>query len=166
MATVRPRSEPVLNDKWAAFIQGGVAITVASRDPQNVPTLVRGLGCRVSGDRKLVTVLVAESQGDPVTKAIRSTGTIAAVFTQPSTHVSLQLKGNNAALTRAKAADVRLSKIQTDGFVADTTPLGYPEELIRAVVWSDAADIVAITFSPVAAFLQTPGPRAGESLSS
>ena len=166
MTTVRPRSEPVLNDKWAAFIQGGVAITVASRDSQNVPTLVRGLGCRVSGDRQRVMVLVAGSQGDPLTKAIRSTGTIAAVFTQPSTHVSLQLKGNNAVLTPAKAADVRLSKTQADGFVADTTPLGYPEDLIRAIVWSDASDLIAITFSPMAAFLQTPGPRAGESLSS
>jgi hypothetical protein len=166
MTTVRSGSQPVLNEKWAAFIQGGVAITLASRDAQNVPTLVRAIGCRVEGNKQRVTILVTGSQAEPVLKAIRSTGTIAAVFTQPSTHISLQLKGNDAALTRVRATEVRWSKTQQDAFVADTSSIGYPEDLIRAVFWFDPADLMAITFTPASAFLQTPGPRAGESLSS
>ena len=166
MTTVRPGAQPVLNEKWAAFIQGGVAITIASRDAQNVPTLVRAFGCRVEGNRQRVMVLVAASQAELLLNAIRSTGTIAAVFTQPSTHISVQLKGKDAVLARARAADVRLSKTQQDAFVADTSSVGYPEDLIRAVFWSEPADLMAITFSPIAAFLQTPGPRAGESLPS
>jgi hypothetical protein len=166
MTTVRPGSQPVLNEKWAAFIQGGVAITVASRDAQNIPTLVRAVGCRVEGNKQRVMILITESQAEPLLAAIRSTGTVAAVFTQPSTHISLQLKGNDAELTRARAADVRWSKTQQDRFVADTSSIGYPEDLIRAVFWSDPTDLMVIGFTPIAAFLQTPGPRAGESLSS
>ena len=166
MTTVRSGSQPVLNDKWRAFIQGGVAVTVASRDAQNVPTLVRAIGCRVEGNKQRVMILVTASQAEPLLKAIRSTGTVAAVFTQPSTHISLQLKGSGAVLARARAADVRWSKTQQDAFVADTSSIGYPEDLIRAIFWSDPADLMVITFTPTAAFLQTPGPRAGESLSS
>jgi hypothetical protein len=166
MTTVRPGSQPVLNEKWATFIQGGVSITLASRDAQNIPTLVRAVGCRVEENRQRVMIFIAGSQGEPLLKAIRSTGTVAAVFTQPSTHISLQLKGSDAVLTRARAADVRCSKTQQDAFVADTSSIGYPEDLIRAVFWSDPADLMVVTFTPIAAFLQTPGPRAGESLSS
>jgi hypothetical protein len=166
MTTVRSGSAPVLNEKWAAFIQGGVSICVASRDSQNIPTLMRGYGCRVSGNRQRVMVLVAATQAEHLIKAVQSTGFIAAVFTQPSTHVSVQLKGTDAAVTRARPADGQLSKTNAEAFVADVVRVGYPEDLIRALLSSDAADLMAISFSPVAAFLQTPGPRAGESLSS
>jgi hypothetical protein len=166
MTTVRSGSEPVLSEKWAAFIQGGVAIGAASRDSQNIPTLVRAVGCRVSADRQRVMVLVAKSQAEPLLNAVRSTRMIAVIFTQPSTHISVQLKGNDAVVARARAADAQLKKRCTDAFVADAGSIGYPEDLIRAVVWADEADLMTITFTPISAFLQTPGPRAGESLSS
>jgi hypothetical protein len=166
VTTVKPRSEPVLNEKWAAFIQSGLAICVASRDSQNIPSIVRGFGCRVTGNRQRVMVLVAASQAELFLKAVRATGMIAATFTQPSTHMSVQLKGRDATSARARAADVELSKVNLDRFVEDASPLGYPEDVLRTVFWSDPADLIAITFSPTAAFLQTPGPRAGEALSS
>jgi|SRR5262245_13436014 len=111
-------------------------------------------------------VLVAGSQAELFMKAIRATGMIAATFTQPSTHISVQLKGMDATSARARAADIELSKLTVDRFVADAAPLGYPEDVLRTVFWSDPADLIAITFSPTAAFLQTPGPRAGEALPS
>ena len=166
MTTVRPGSEPVLSEKWADFIQSGVAIAVASRDSLNIPTLVRSLGCRVATDRQRVTVVVGASQAEPLLNALRATRTIAVIFTQPSTHISVQLKGSDAVVARARAADIQLKKRCTDRFVADTSSIGYPEDLIRAVAWSDESDLMTITFTPISAFLQTPGPRAGESLSS
>jgi hypothetical protein len=36
--------------------------------------------------------------------------------------------------------------------------------MIRAVMSADIADLVALRFTPSFAFLQTPGPRAGEPL--
>ena len=163
---VRSRPESVLNEKWADFIQGGVAIMVSSRDSRNLPTLARGVGCRVTANRQKVTLLMGAPQAQDLMNAVRLTGVVAAVFSQPSTHISVQLKGNDATLAPGRAADVQIAKRHEDAFVAETNPLGYPEDLIRALLSSDAADLMAITFTPIAAFLQTPGPRAGESLSS
>ena len=164
MTTVRPRSEPVLNDKWAAFIQGGVAITVASRDSQNVPTLVRGLGCRVSGDSQRVMVLVAGSQGDPLTKAIRSTSTIAAVFTQPSTHRTIQLKGIDAAAVRTGPTDLAFAREHREKWIQELLQIGYTREFSAAIWGPPSPALAAIAFTATSAFQQTPGPAAGQPL--
>jgi hypothetical protein len=158
--------EPVLNEKWAAFVQGGVAMVAGSRDANHTPILARAVGCRVSPNRQKVTLLLPGSQAESLITSVRSTGTIAAVFTQPSTHVSVQLKSADATLSPARPSDVGVVNRWTDAFVDETSPLGYPEDLIRALLWIDPADLVALTFIPAAAFLQTPGPRAGEPLGS
>src|SRR5262245_30814926 len=93
---------PVLDEKWAAFIQTGVAIVASSRDARNTPVLMRAFGCRVSPNRQRLTLVFAASQAQPLLDVIRSTGTIAVVFTQPSTHVSLQIKGGEPALAAAR----------------------------------------------------------------
>jgi hypothetical protein len=161
---VETHAQTVLDEKWAAFIQGAVSITAASRDSQNVPAMSRAVGCRTSGNRQKVTLLFSRPQAESLTNSISSTGAIAAVFSEPSTHVSIQLKGSDAALTAPRALDLQVFKRYTEAFVKEVVPLGYPEETIRALFWADPADLVAVTFAPTAAFLQTPGPRAGECL--
>ena len=164
---VRPNGKPqvpVLNEQWAAFIQSGVSVIVASRDSRNLPILARGAGCRVSPGRKKITVFLSNSQAEALINSVRSTAAIGAVFTQPSTHTSLQLKGTDAMPGRLKATDIDLVKRWVEAFVADTVVLGYSEELMRAIVWCDAADLMSLSFTPTSAFLQTPGPRAGEPL--
>ena len=52
------------------------------------------------------------------------------------------------------------------GFVAELAALGYAEPLVRAFLWCDPAELVAVGFTPCAAFQQTPGPRAGLPLGS
>ncbi len=163
MVTSR-RTEPVLSEKWAQFIEGGVSIIVSSCDSQNIPALARGLGCRVSDNRQKVTVFVSASQAQQLIESVRSTGSLAAVFSQPSTHTSVQLKGREAVAASSRASDVQIAKRYVDAFVADALHLGYPEDIIRTLLWSEPAELVAMTFSPIAAFLQTPGPRAGEPL--
>jgi hypothetical protein len=161
---VETHTQTVLDEKWAAFIQGGVSIVAASRDSQNALAMSRALGCRTSGNRQKITLLFFRPQAESLMNAISSTGAIAVVFSQPSTHVSIQLKGSDAARSAPRAADVQLFKRYVETLVRDVVPLGYPEETIRAILWADPADLVAVTFVPTAAFLQTPGPRAGECL--
>jgi hypothetical protein len=156
----------VLDEKWAIFVQGGVSIVVGSRNAQNIPTLVRGVGCRVTANRKMVTVLLGRAQAVEVIESVRATGTVAAAFTWPKTHVSIQLKSSDAKLTQVKPGDVELVQRYADAFVAGLVPLGYAESLIRALVWCDPADLIGLSFSPGEAFLQTPGPHAGEVLDS
>jgi hypothetical protein len=158
--------QPVLDEQWAAFIQGGVSIAAASRDSHNVPVTSRALGCRASGNRHKVTLLFSRQQAESLMNAISSNGAIAVVFSQPSSHVSIQVKGSDAAQAASRTQDVQVFKRYAEAFVKEVIPLGYPEGLIRTLLWADPADLVTVTFTPTAAFLQTPGPRAGESLRS
>ena len=112
----------MLNEKWAAFIQGGVAMVAGSRDSTHIPILARAVGCRVSPNRQKVTLLLPGSQAESLITSVRSTGTIAAVFTQPSTHVSVQLKSAEATLSPARPSDVGVVNRCTDAFVDETHP--------------------------------------------
>lgn len=95
---------------------------------------------------------------------IRRTGAIAAVFSRPSTHETLQLKGVDARIVPAEPGDDALARRYVDAFVAELVPYGYPEAVIRAFLTCPPEDLVAVQFTPVAAFSQTPGPQAGEPL--
>ncbi len=59
-----------LDADHAAFIQGAVSVVVSSRNSQHVPDVVRGCGCRVSRDRRRVTVLVEAARSGSVLEDI------------------------------------------------------------------------------------------------
>jgi hypothetical protein len=94
-----------LDADHAAFIQGAVSVVVSSRNSQHVPDVVRGCGCRVTRDRRRVTVLVEAARAGSVLDDIAANGLIAVVFSQPSTHRTIQLKGSDARITRVTGAD-------------------------------------------------------------
>ncbi|HTO47405.1 MAG TPA: hypothetical protein VML91_07180 [Burkholderiales bacterium] len=154
--------EPLLDAEHAAFIQGAVSIVAGSRDAANVPRLARALGCRVSDDRRRVTVFLAAFQAAALLAAIRAEGAIAVAFNLPSTHRAFQLKGTDATVVPLDASDVEWAKRYADAFVADIGLLGYSGALGRALLWFEPAELTGVTFTPSAAFEQTPGPRAGE----
>ena len=49
-------------------------------------------------------------------------------------------------------------------FVACLRPLGFTEPMVRALLDCPDADLVAVAFTPEAAFNQTPGAQAGTPL--
>ena len=57
--------------------------------------------------------------------------------------------------------ELRFTYDDEDALVAIAAQLGMA---IRAVLWCDPAELRVIAFTPTAAFLQTPGPRAGTRL--
>jgi hypothetical protein len=154
--------EPLLDESTAAFVEGGVSIIASSCDGRGGLSVVRALGCRVSSDRKTVTVLVPSPH--PLLDGVQSSGRIAVAFTRPSTHQALQLKGEDARLSRRLEGDAQLNERYVRAFVSDVCPLGFTEELIRALTWSETESLQAVAFRPTAAFNQTPGPRAGAPL--
>jgi hypothetical protein len=151
----------LLDEDHAAFIQGGVSILAASRDAANAPKLARAIGCRVSRDRRRVTVFVAAFQAAALIAALRATKTIAVGFNLPSTHRAFQLKGTDATVGPLDRGDLEIAVRYVDAFVADIALLGYSEPIGRALLAFDPAELLAISFTPSAAFVQTPGPRAG-----
>ncbi len=157
-------SSALIDADHAAFMQGGVSVIVASRNPSLVADVVRGCGCRVSRDRRRVTVLVEPGRASELLEDIRLTGTIAVVFSRPSTHRTIQLKGIDAEIVPVTAADRRMAERHLGAWVQELVSIGYTAELAAAVRGRAEQGLAAIAFTPVAAFQQTPGPAAGERL--
>jgi hypothetical protein len=159
------REGALLDGEAAAFLhRPGVSITAASRDARNVPCIGRCLGCRVAADRTRVTVFVAASQYAAFFDALATSRAVAVVFSLPSTHRALQLKGSDAAAEPLAPGDAELVARHVESFVEELAALGYPPEVVRAAHWCDPAELRAVAFTPAAAFEQTPGPGAGAPL--
>ena len=152
-----------LDAEHAAFIQGAVSVVVGTRNSQHVPDVLRGCGCRVSRDRRRVTVLVEPARSGTVLDNVAANGMIAVVFSQPSTHRTLQLKGCDARVVRATTADRGISGRHLHAWMLDLQLVGYTADFARAVR-GEGLDLVAIRFTVAAAFQQTPGPAAGQPL--
>jgi hypothetical protein len=157
--------EPLLDEATAAFVQGAVSVIVAARNAGNEPDLVRAMGARVDSTRSRVTLFLVASQATAVLADVRGNGALAAVFSQPSTHRTVQLKGIDARVDavgpeeRAGFAEYR------EGMVRELAVVGQPPEYTRALLTFAPADLVAVTFTPTSAYTQTPGPNAGAPLS-
>jgi hypothetical protein len=162
----RNDAPPLLNEADAAFIEGGVSIVASSSTRENIPVMARAVACRVSPDLRSISILFTKQSARSLLDGIQSGKQIAVVFSRPSTHRTIQLKGKDAVAGPAQKRDIKLAERHRDHFVADVCPLGYAEPLVRALLWFDPDDLSAVTFTPTEAFLQTPGPRAGEPLKS
>jgi hypothetical protein len=160
----RANTQPVLDADHAAFMQGGVSVVVASRSPALVADVVRGCGCRVSRDRRRVTVLVELGRSSELLDNIRLTGMIALVCSQPSTHRTIQLKGTDAEIVAVTAADRRIADRHLGAWVEELVSVGYPADFAAAVRGRAETGLAAIAFVPTSAFEQTPGPAAGTRL--
>jgi hypothetical protein len=155
----------LLDRDLIAFLEGRrVAVSIASRDVHCVPSAVRAVGYRVDADRRQLAVFVVARQADRVVADVRATSQVAVVFTEPSTHRSAQVKGSDAQVTGLEEGDWPVISAYADELVAEICPLGYPEPLIRKLTECTPQQVVAVRFTPTAAFGQTPGPRAGAAL--
>lgn len=159
-----PVDNPPLDEANAGFIRCGVMVSVASRDASHVASLSRALGCRVAPDRRRVTAFLPASQCEALLRDLRESGTIAVVFTQPSTHRTIQLKGTDATVGPLEPGSTALIDANTDALVKDVAPLGYTEIFVRTLLGYEPEDLVEVTFTPTSAFAQTPGPQAGKRL--
>lgn len=155
---------PVLDASHAEFIQHHVSINIASRDPDNLPSVSRALGCRVSADRRQVTVFIPRSRSSKLLKDIVTSCSVAVVFSRPSTHETLQLKGEDAVVSELQSGDRRYIEHCKQQFVEELSKISYSTEFATAVISQSNDEAIAVTFTPSAAFVQTPGPGAGERL--
>lgn len=153
-----------LDAAQASFIQGGVSVILASRNAGLVADAIRGCGCRVSRDRRRVIVLVDRQRAEPLVADVTANGQIAVVFSQPSTHRTIQLKGTDASVVRPKPSDRALVASHREDWVDELCGIGYSREFAKAFWGRLPEALVAISFTPTAAFEQTPGPAAGQPL--
>jgi hypothetical protein len=157
-------SAPSIDAGHIAFMRGGVSISVATCSAGGVPELVRGIGCRVADDGSCVTVFVPEPKSQAVQRDIFATGRIAVVFTEPSSHRTMQLKSSEARVTALQPEDLALVEAYRDAFVAEVGAIGFPEHMVRLLLSCPPDELVGLSFRPQEAFSQTPGPNAGKPL--
>jgi hypothetical protein len=141
-----------------------LSIVAASRNTDNIPFLSRALGLRLSPDLRSVTLFFSATDAHGLLANIRSNAMIAAVFSQPSTHQALQLKGSDAKVEKLLKSDKKIVTSYRHAFVEHLEKFGYSPNLIEALLTPESDDFVAVTFTPSTAFSQTPGPNAGRAV--
>ena len=149
----------------ARFLTGGVSINAGSAAEDGTPSLCRALGCRVApaGDR--VAVFFSSRQAADLLQDVARSRALAVVFSEPPTHRTLQLKGRDAQVEPLTDGDLARVEAYRAAFAQCLAFLGFTETLVRTLLDCPDADLVALTFTPQAAFNGTPGAQAGTALS-
>ena len=164
LPTMSIAPESLIDAAQAVFLQGGVSISAASCGARPFSSVCRVLACSIAGDRRRLTVMVARPHAQELLEDIAHGGRLAVVFSQPSTNRTIQVKGDHAEPGVPDAWLLEAVRIHRDAFVAEVRLLGFPAPLVRSLLCCADEDIVAIGFTPTAAFDQSPGPRAGAPL--
>ena len=146
---------------FVEFLRRRITVTVATRDAQHVPTLVRALGYHYQPRSMRLSVYVAAAQSGELADHIRDNGCVAVVFSEPSSHVSMQVKSSAATIERATAQDRVHAQAYLETIVAEIAALNYPEPMLRAMFDPGPDTLLAVRFTPTQFFAQTPGPGAG-----
>jgi hypothetical protein len=148
----------------AGFLGGPVSINVASADANLVPSLGRAFGCRLSPGRDRVTVFLPVTWSPALLRDLGAGGPLAAVFSRPSTHRTLQLKGRDVVVEALAPDDRERMLAYGEQFGNEIRGLGYSEPFTKGLVAAVRDEAVAVTFTPFAVYAQTPGPGAGQQL--
>lgn len=159
-----PASPSLLSPDWIAMVAGGVSTIVCSCDAALRPSLMRAVGSTITPDGRTVTVFVARRQSRKLLQDLAATGRIAVVFSQPSSHRTLQVKANRVQVRPMEASDRPLLARYLLAMEQELIAVGVGPPLTRAMLAHTPDDVVAIRFDPTDAFDQTPGSRAGERL--
>lgn len=159
-----PPSPSIVDPRNAAFIAGPVAIYVASCSASLEPSVTRGYGCVISRDRRNLRVFIKAAASEKLLGDIRAGGSVAAVFTRPATHQTIQFKGECAELIPLQAGDDHILAAYGQRLTAEIVSLGYPEPFSTVLMTARPEDVVSLAFTPTSAFEQTPGAAAGQRL--
>jgi len=154
-----------IDPETAEFIQRSVSINVATRNSENRPAVARATGCSVSSDGNQLTIYLSSMHNQTLLDNLRDNQQLAVVFSRPSTHRTIQFKGNDAQIRTLTAGDPPLIRAYIDSFQQEIRGLGYPQAFCEAIMPTLDEGFVAIEFTPDRAYSQTPGPNAGKKLS-
>jgi hypothetical protein len=147
-----------------AMMARGVSVIVGSRDAQLRPSIMRAVGSRIEADGEQVTVYLARRQSRQLLEDLAATGQVAAVFSEPSTHRSVQLKASRVEMRPASVDDEPVLAAYLRSMEGEIARVGFPAHVTRTMLSHKLEDVVAVRFTPEQAFEQTPGARAGAPL--
>lgn len=156
----------LLPPDFLAMMERGVSVIAGSCDAQGRPSVMRALGSILEGGGRTVTVFLSRRQSRQLLLDVQSSGRIAVVFSQPSSHRTVQLKATGVVIRNAHEDDLPVLARYLESMEYEIAQAGFPPRVTRAMLAWDLDDLVAVSFEPSQAFDQTPGPRAGAALTS
>lgn len=149
---------------FLAMMDRGVSVIVSSCDAAGKPSIMRAVGSEVVAGGQTITVFLSRRQSRQLILDITASGRIAVVFSQPSTHRTIQLKSTGAVIRSALPSDQPALARYLASMEHEIGLVGYGPHMTRAMLAHQLDDVVAISFQPSQAFDQTPGPKAGATL--
>ncbi|MSU90774.1 hypothetical protein GE300_14315 [Rhodobacteraceae bacterium 2CG4] len=156
-------ADGVLTAELAEFCQSGLSIVLASSDAARRPVVGRGLACRIDADGR-IRVTYREAPNLALQQALAAGAPVAATFTKPYSHRSIQLKAPRAEIVRPAPPDGPATFVQASAFRDELISVGYTETLASGYTRFEPHELAALEFLPESAFVQTPGPSAGSAL--
>lgn len=154
----------VLTAELADFCQSGLSVVVGTRGPDGWPIAGRAKGCRIDADGR-VRVFLRRAASQAILDAVAGGAGVAATFSRPSDHRTIQLKAGHGRVVEPRAGDVAEAERQLAIFRDELVGIGYPPAFAWPFTLVHPGDLAAVEFLPEAAFVQTPGPSAGSPLS-
>ena len=134
-------------------------IILGTVDQASRPEIARAVGVSVDPGTGEIALLVSRWQWPGTIANIGASGRVAATFSRPSTYETYQIKGR-ATWREAGAADREIARVYCRDTLAALMELGIPPDLIAHR--QTERDLVVVTLTPEHAFIQTPGPTAGQ----
>jgi hypothetical protein len=153
-------------ERLVAFLDGGLWAHGGTRDRENVPTSHQVFGAKVSGDREHITVFIPHQWTEGLRENLADNGRFAVTLGLSSSHETYQLKGPCTEVREAGPADFAVQGAWLDAVIDDFRKIGEPEEKLRGLRMMKIRPCLAITLRVEDLFTQTPGPGAGERVSS
>lgn len=158
-----PEPPSPLGPEPAALIARRVSIIVGTRDAALRPHVMRAAGCRLSDDRRRLLLLMPAASGAEVLADLRANRRIAVVFSEPTTHRTLQVKGVDAEVAECTPDERELAVPYRARFADEIAQLGFGPAVAATLLGGDEP-LASIRFTIAEAYEQTPGPAAGARL--
>jgi hypothetical protein len=147
-----------LSDELIDFLEGGVSITVGSRDAASRPECARGLGVTVGADRQTLTVFLNEALAGRMRADFEDNRQIAVGFSRIVDHRGVQLKGKVRNMRPATQAESAVQERYLAAFAEALSLAGLPRAVVRGLRLQPA---LAVELEVEDIFNQTPGAGAG-----
>lgn len=144
------------------FVHRGLSINAASRDLRFIPSISKALACRMLPEMQEVRIFVDAAQASRLLADVASCQRIAVTFSLPSSHRTIQIKGNSAKQIAPEAGDLDYTQRYIQRISLDLQTLGYPAALVARYLHLDPEQLTVISFQPDSIFEQSPGEKAGE----
>ena len=150
----------ILTPDITAFCVSGVSIVVAAREVDG--RAIAGLAIAARAERPgTLRVILRQPANRSLLAAVEAGSPIAATFSRPRDHRSIQLKAMHGLVLASTAEDLSAAATQAASFRDALVAVGYTPAFAALYAVYAPGELAVLSFMPEQAFVQTPGPGAG-----